>query len=389
MADEDILIDRAAGAIVGVFIGNALGVGVHWQYDLAKLAADRGYVKDFLDPLPGTYHAGDLRAGQLEVQGSITKILLESLATKGGLDQGDFHERFEAQILRDHRVDGTRKGGPFGWTDKVVCDIYKSRVVEGRDWPECAQPRSDTPDAVVRGALVAARYHETPRQLCRLISAHAKAQTGDSGVQAHSVAFGCILAAVIHGHALDDKLGSKLYKQCGTALPFSSMYSEEDFDAEYGHYSEPDPLLWLSNMASGVCDPAVGQSIEPAHAGIQMYGKFCAYYAVLPSAYYCCLRFPDDFEGAVLCAVNGGGSNTTRASLVGALLGARVGLKALPPRLLAGLDDSGRIVAWALQVARDATRAGTPAGEAGRAALDAEVNAGAVAAGDDEWAWPE
>ena len=137
-------------------------------------------------------------------------------------------------------------------------------------------------------------------------------------------------------------------------------------------------------MASGVCDPTVGQSIEPAHAGIQMYGKFCAYYAVLPSAYYCCLRFPDDFEGAVLCAVNGGGSNTTRASLVGALLGARVGLKALPPRLVEGLDDSGRIVAWALKVARDALQV-----SGGRGGSAAEGGAdGAVVTEDDAWAWP-
>lgn len=31
------LQDRAMGAIMGAFIGEALGVGPHWYYDLAEL----------------------------------------------------------------------------------------------------------------------------------------------------------------------------------------------------------------------------------------------------------------------------------------------------------------------------------------------------------------
>lgn len=34
--------DRAAGAIMGAFIGDALGLGPHWYYDLAALRRDYG-----------------------------------------------------------------------------------------------------------------------------------------------------------------------------------------------------------------------------------------------------------------------------------------------------------------------------------------------------------
>jgi ADP-ribosylglycohydrolase len=76
--------------------------------------------------------------------------------------------------------------------------------------------------------------------------------------------------------------------------------------------------------------------VEPAHRGVELYGKFCAFlfFAVLPSAYYCAARFPDNFEEAVLCSVNGGGQHTMRTSLVGALVGARVGLSRIPKRFV-------------------------------------------------------
>ena len=40
--------DRAVGAIMGTFIGDALGVGPHWYYDLDRLRQDYGdWIDDF------------------------------------------------------------------------------------------------------------------------------------------------------------------------------------------------------------------------------------------------------------------------------------------------------------------------------------------------------
>merc|ERR1711920_1174930 len=66
-----------------------------------------------------------------------------------------------------------------------------------------------------------------------------------------------------------------------------------------------------------------------------------------------CGAVSNDFEKAVLCSVNGGGSNTVRSSLVGALLGAHCGLSKIPTRFVTGLDDSDQIVAWAKQIAKE------------------------------------
>ena len=39
--------DRAAGAVIGALIGDALGVGPHWYYDLTQMRRDRE------PPVPG------------------------------------------------------------------------------------------------------------------------------------------------------------------------------------------------------------------------------------------------------------------------------------------------------------------------------------------------
>ena len=66
------------------------------------------------------------------------------------------------------------------------------------------------------------------------------------------------------------------------------------------------------------------------------------------AAYYLAARFREDFESAVLHAVNGGGQNQARAILTGALVGAQVGLSRIPQRFLDGLETAavlGRLAA--------------------------------------------
>lgn len=43
-------MDRAVGAIYGVFIGDALAMPVHWYYNTNALKKDYGQVTDFMTP---------------------------------------------------------------------------------------------------------------------------------------------------------------------------------------------------------------------------------------------------------------------------------------------------------------------------------------------------
>ena len=66
-------------------------------------------------------------------------------------------------------------------------------------------------------------------------------------------------------------------------------------------------------------------------------------------------RFHNDFESAVLHAVNGGGQNQVRAILTGALTGAQTGLSGIPQRFLDGLENIEKLREMATDLAVQAT----------------------------------
>lgn len=81
-----------------------------------------------------------------------------------------------------------------------------------------------------------------------------------------------------------------------------------------------------------------------------VYGMPCAIYHQLPAAYYLAARFNDDFESAVLHAINGGGQNQVRAMLTGSLVGAQVGLSQIPKRFIHGLENYSELLELAEQL---------------------------------------
>jgi ADP-ribosylglycohydrolase len=91
-------------------------------------------------------------------------------------------------------------------------------------------------------------------------------------------------------------------------------------------------------MAAAAADPEI--RIEPAWKVSIVYGMPCAIYHQLPAAYYLAARFRNDFDSAVLHAVNGGGQNQARAILTGALTGAQTGLSGIPQRFFDGLEEA-------------------------------------------------
>jgi hypothetical protein len=133
------------------------------------------------------------------------------------------------------------------------------------------------------------------------------------------------------------------------ALPFHAVTSDNlqpphpgDPDPpRAGRFASPDALLTPSYMAAAAADPDI--RIEPAWKVSIVYGMPCAIYHQLPAAYYLAARFHDDFESALLHAVNGGGQNQARAILTGALVGAQVGLSRIPQRFSDGLKESASL----------------------------------------------
>jgi ADP-ribosylglycohydrolase len=80
--------------------------------------------------------------------------------------------------------------------------------------------------------------------------------------------------------------------------------------------------------------------------------RHAAIYNLLPTVYYLAARFWQDFESAILNAVNAGGHNQARAMLTGSLVGAQVGLSGIPTRFLEGLNDREELVSLSVRLAK-------------------------------------
>jgi ADP-ribosylglycohydrolase len=346
MSDPTIS-DRAAGAIMGAFIGDAMGLGPHWYYDLAELRSDFGeWITDYTDPRPGRYHDG-LKAGELSQAGFILKLMLSSLVACGRYDEADFCDRMDKELLP--LLDGTPICGPGGYTSQSIRELWRRRVEQKLPWGQTGG-HADTTEAIERTLVLAVRYAFDPVQLAGAITGNTVLTQNDDVIVSMTVAYGAVLGLLVQGYPLDVQLSGRLMElvKLGT-LPFHAVTSENlqpprpgDPDPpRSGKFASPDALLTPSYMAAAAVDQNI--RIEPAWKVSIVYGMPCAIYHQLPAAYYLAARFHNDFESALLHAINGGGQNQARAILTGALVGAQTGLSRIPQRFVDGLSDSAAL----------------------------------------------
>ena len=163
---DDMRKDRAMGAIMGTLIGDALGMGCHWYYDIEAQVRDYGdWISDYHDPKPERQdahgkvatlrHENGLRAGDASQTGEHMIMLMESVAEKGTYDENDYTVRFD-EFLKT--IDGTSLSGRF--TDRAIVDTWHNRKA-GIPWSD-AGSMTDTPEAAVRAVVLAARSSGDP-----------------------------------------------------------------------------------------------------------------------------------------------------------------------------------------------------------------------------------
>jgi ADP-ribosyl-[dinitrogen reductase] hydrolase len=339
--------NRAMGAIMGALVGDALGVGPHWYYDLDQLKADYGeWIRDYRAPLPNRYHAG-LKAGENSQTGQVFTLLLESVSTRRGYDKADFTRRLDDLLAT---LDGSPRGGRY--TDIAMRDIWHARRA-GLDWAE-AGSFADTAEAATRMPVLAARYSKDLGLFFEHAMSNVQLTHRDPFIVGRSVAFGLIVLALINAISLKD-VSRVIPKWAGeqkislTVKMPRAKSAKTPKDQRLPEASFIDAVLQPGWSYAAAHDPAV--KIEPASAACRLFGLACTMGFMLPAAYYLAARFENNFETAVLSAINGGGNNMARAALTGALAGAQVGLQGIPERFINGLAQHDRLLELAERVA--------------------------------------
>jgi ADP-ribosyl-[dinitrogen reductase] hydrolase len=329
--------DRAMGAIMGNLIGEALSLGCHWYYDIDALRRDYGtWVSDYADQntdrtdrfgdIARLRHEQGLKAGDVAQTGQVVILLLESLAACGQYDEADFTRRLDDLL---NTLDGTNMSGRF--TNWFLRDVWKQRKA-GVPWSECGG-FCDTAEAASRLTILAAWYSGDTKRLLKEAHRNALLTHRDPSVIGQSLAFALVTASFIEGVSIDEIIGHM------------RGFASDPFVREY--VTSADALQQIRNGTTAN-DPEV--DIE-AHLVCRILGLPCTMGFMVPAAYFFIHRYPNDFENAVLSAVNGGGNNMDRASLTGTLSGAMVGLSGIPKRFITGLNDHERLLGLAETVA--------------------------------------
>lgn len=344
--------ERAKGALMGAFIGEALGVGPHWYYDLEEMRAEYGdWIEDYTDPKPDRYHDG-LEAGEISQAGILLKLMTEHLIENDGYNQDDFCRMMDQDFLPE--ISGKAMAGPGGYTSQSMRHLWRARVKNELPWDQVAG-NADTTEAIERNIAQAIFYADDLESLSLNITNNTALTQADNLIGSLTVAYSSVLALLIRGEKLDPEISPKLMQAVDQGkLPFhkvtsdnlnpptgDNMVKESDLYGE-GIFASPDGLLSPSYMARAAEDKDI--VIEPAWKASLVYGMPCAIYHMLPAVYYLSARFKDDFEAGVLHALNGGGQNQVRTMLTGALIGAQVGFSEIPQRFIDGLQQKEELL---------------------------------------------
>jgi poly(ADP-ribose) glycohydrolase ARH3 len=295
------LIDAAKGALLGTFVGDALGMPVE-GLPRQRIVEEYGILRGFVE--------GRLPAGTYTDDTEMAIGLAESLVDCGGFEPADVASKFAANFTL-WRGYGSR-----------TCGVM-SKLKAGASW-ERTGTDSWGNGAAMRIAPLGVVFCGSPD-----LEAHAETCARITHTHANAVA-GAVVQAVAVGEAV--RRGLLFIER--DKQDFQDILVEAA--SGYGE-AMVRPLERLANLRLGE---------DPESKAATLRSRFpCDVSAVgsVPAAVASFLA-ADDFEEAVVVAVNAGGDTDTVGAMAGALAGAYFGASSIPADLLAGLaeEDKGR-----------------------------------------------
>jgi len=306
--------DRVRGALWGGFAGDAYCLGSHWIYSLDEIAKRfPGGVRGFEAPFAGHYHAGK-QSGDFTHYGDAALLMLTSVAALGRFDAVDFGSRFvglmtskEYSGYRDHAAKGTLEN----------YQAHQARYPdETFDYQQGAD--DDQPATVTHLApLVVA--HLNDRELLETVARATRVCQNSTRAIAYSQAAALILRDLLHG-----------------STPETAVEETRKV------ITSPDKSWLEVNRRMKV---ACAARILPAKDAIMLFGQACPLYSSFTAALHTTLTCSGSFETAMQVTANAGGDSAGRAAMVGAWLGAHLGIQAIPEAWRCRLAAHDRIEA--------------------------------------------
>ena len=282
--------DKSKAMVLASFAADSLSLGAHWIYNTRVIDKKFGRVDHFLKPERPTYHPTKDR-GEFTHYGDQTLVLLESVAECGGFNLPDFSERWQKLFENyDGYVDGATKG-----TLKNLASA-KSPSESGSN-----------SDDLAGASRIASLVYVYRNDLTELIAC-VKSQTAFTHNHSQVINCAAFFATVA-------------YQILAGTAPVAAIeqVQKDGFDSE--------PIKEWIQMGLESAQTNSRQAILD-------FGQMCEIPAAFPGVVHLIAKYENDLKTALIENVMAGGDSAGRGLLVGLVLGAHLGVEAIPPEWL-------------------------------------------------------
>jgi len=305
------LLDRFLGCLLGMAIGDALGMPVA-GCARDEIAAQYGWLDRFV-PRVASDGTVDVPPGTFTDETELALCLIESAIGSGGyLDIAAVGYRF----LRLLEGPGAR------FLDEPTRRALTDAAHHGDFQRGVAGPGTATGSAAARAAPIGLLH-----ALCRF---NPELFVRD------------VLRATVITHAEPEVVNGALAVAYAVLLLAQGATPPEVLVDEVVRFIDEDAVAARLRCVALRIHP----TSDPIAAATQLgtLGTSAAVDEVVASAFAAFVAAPDDFLRAVAIAVNAGGASDTRGAITGALAGTHLGVHALPSALVEALDGQPYLV---------------------------------------------
>ena len=301
--------DNPKALVLASLVADALSLGVHWIYNTNVIDKKWGRVKEYIKPERPTYHPSkDL--GEHTHYGDQTLVLLKSIAENSGFNLDHFANRWQ-EFFKSY-------GGYFDGATKVTIEKFAT----GKD-PANAGSDSDDLAGAARIAPLAFCYRKDLEKLIATARAQTALTHNNRMVIESAEFFSRVAWQVLHGEAPTAAIRQVLV---------------EGFNRD--PYSK-----WVT-------DGLDSAAVETRQVMLD-FGQMCEIEAAFPCVVHLIARYEDNLTEGLIENSMAGGDSAGRGLIVGMILGAHLGIDAIPQKWLSELKSYQEIADLMDQIDRE------------------------------------
>jgi ADP-ribosyl-[dinitrogen reductase] hydrolase len=321
---------RCRAALLGVMIGDALAMPVHWYYDREALARDYGHVEDYLAPhghhpdswmdrygnapletgidifhdqapywgQSGVHYHRNLHPGENTLNVRLLVLLMQSLIDNGGYVPDDYLQR----LVRFMTTPGTHNDT---YIDAYLRAFF-GKYARGHALKDCGIEEKHLSGLIGLVPFIAAGGEDRDAARASALEHMHLTHRGPLMTEAAELVMDLLLA---------------LREGCPFPQAMSELARRRDSDFLKHAFER-----WIERPDTEVADRETGTG--------------CFLPEALPLVFFLALKYHDRPEAGLVANTNLGGNNAARGAVLGALLGMANGGAAWPQRWVEGLRSA-------------------------------------------------